>query len=242
MKKGSLTVEAAIIVPFIILLIFSLATVNVYFFVYEKIDYEITKVAFTIAEKSYVAKSLNFTFSDTTPGEIAQKSVDNITKSCSDFSESVVNTPTMPNGSNIVEFAQSAVTAANEIYDYIQNVIDKGGEVLKAFFPFKGDFVKGLAASFVTQTLADILKQYLKTSVEDSLGLNDGKELSDYFIAEDGLNFDESKLWTSEGDHNNLIKLIVKYKMELPMYGLAGKKITINVKHTRLIRAWVAAQ
>ncbi len=244
MKKGVLTIEAAIILPMIILIVFSLANLHLYFLVYEKIDYEITKVAVTVAEKSYAIRAFGFKFSDDTFIDVGVNKYNQIKNNGKNLISSLSTDQLVQiDGSSLGSFISTAIQSAESYYNYIKAIVDSLADFLNSISSIKSKgFLKEIIASLKNPNiLSPFISSALKYQTENSLKQSGNKEmeLSDYYISNEGLDFSESKFWAEDGNQNNIIKIVVKYKMEFPIYGLGKQKITKEVKQTRIVRAWV---
>ncbi|WP_105619059.1 TadE family protein [Vallitalea okinawensis] len=246
-NKGSLTVEAAIIMPLFILSIFTLIMVMKLIFLHDMVQSALTETAEDIAAYGYVY--------DTSELLDVQKSMDDYFEDSFDYmdtSESLIHKSNILIGqleSAIQELQKEEVnytepasiwdqisSLKDEIYAWMENISDYSQSIINYAEEmthnnlFKSALNQGYLytkAILSDVIIKNIFKSYLINEELIKYGIKDGLK---------GMNFTESKLFYSEAGTDDLILLVVQYEVNLPSF----MKVLDSVQLTNTVktRGW----
>lgn len=209
-QKGSLTVEASLVLPIFICAILTIGFLTKIVYTHEVIQHGITEAANEMASSSYLYYiSGSYDIDDTLSSNLEEKK-----------QKSEVNI------NNIVD-------CSKELYDCIGEIKAESKDSYKDIVDYPKDKIIGLASSIVKDELDkektyignSIIKQYIK-----KYGLTDSR-LKKLDI--DGLDFSQSSYLSSNQD----IDVIVKYKVNIPLPIKIVNNIPIVQRATT--RAWL---
>ncbi|MFA9398923.1 MAG: TadE/TadG family type IV pilus assembly protein [Clostridiaceae bacterium] len=243
-RKGTLTIEAALVVPIFVCAVMSIAYLMNLVYLHELIDFSLNEAGNEIAEYSYIySKSGMKTIADkvVTSTEAGAETFSNDSAEIinaytviGEFegSNSKSNIDDIKNSVNTGDLAEQVKNSGDDIYDVVDNVVTDPEREGVSMVCFIGNLLLENADEKITSAIAYV---FMKKSLSIN-GVSADERLKKFGVVDGikGLDFHGSSLFME--DNNRAIKLETTYSVEIPLPIKFIPKF--KIRQVSYIRGW----